>query len=562
LVDDVDDAQLASATVTIVANYFMNEDTLIFTNQLGITGSFNDGAGILTLTGPANLADFQTAIRNVNYENTSSTPDPATRTVRFIVSDPALLASDPFDRDITIATANDLPTITGTMTDLDYTEGSGPVAIDSGILVNDTDDVNLAGGTISISTNYTQGEDLLAFTDQLGIVGNFDANTGILTLTGSTTLADYQTAIRSITYENTSPAPNLATRTVSFVVNDGTDSSLPFTRNINIISIVEAPTVTGTGGVLDYTEGDGAVIIDSGFGVADPDDINLESGSVVVSNNYVQGQDILGFTDQSGITGSFDQATGALTLTGTSSIANYLAAISTVTYENPSDNPNTSLRTVSFTVNDGEGNSNSVTRNINVIPVNDPPNAEDDNYSGLEDETIAGNVLDNDSDPDGDSIIINTSPLTLTVNGNLVLNNDGTFTYTPDEDFSGQDSFRYEICDDGNPTECDDAMVTITLDEVIDPVVVYQAVSPNGDSFNDLWIIDGIEQFPSNIVRLFDRWNSLVFEAAGYDNTNVVWDGESNKGLTTGELPEGTYFYTVNLGDGSQVIKGFLVLER
>ena len=143
-----------------------------------------------------------------------------------------------------------------------------------------------------------------------------------------------------------------------------------------------------------------------------------------------------------------------------------------------------------------------------------------------------------------------------------MLNADGTFIYTPLENYFGDDTFIYEICDDATPSACDQALVTITLTEVIDPVIVYEGVTPNNDNFNDTWIIDGIEQYPSNQVRIFDRWNTLVYQAAGYNNMDVLWSGQSNEGITTGELPSGTYFFVVSLGDGTDPIEGYVQLVR
>ncbi|MBF0383419.1 MAG: hypothetical protein HQL69_20560, partial [Magnetococcales bacterium] len=80
----------------------------------------------------------------------------------------------------------------------------------------DVDDSDLEEATISISGNYQDGEDILSFTDQNGITGKWDAATGTMTLTGTATKAQYETALRSITYENTSDNPNSDSRTVSF----------------------------------------------------------------------------------------------------------------------------------------------------------------------------------------------------------------------------------------------------------------------------------------------------------------------------------------------------------
>ena len=157
---DPDDVDLEGATVEITANYVNGEDTLGFVDQLGIMGSFNATNGILTLTGTSSIANYQTALRNVTYENKSEDPCAATRTVEFKVDD-GEVQSDPFGRDINVIPINDKPTITGSGTAIAYTEGQGPVAIDPVILVDDVDNTNLASATVAISVNYVMSEDTL-----------------------------------------------------------------------------------------------------------------------------------------------------------------------------------------------------------------------------------------------------------------------------------------------------------------------------------------------------------------------------------------------------------------
>ena len=77
--------------------------------------------------------------------------------------------------------------------------------------------------------------------------------------------------------------------------------------------------------------------------------------------------------------------------------------------------------------------------------------------------TVSGNVLDNDSDPEGDTQTVNTTPVDDVDNGTLVLNADGTFSYAPNDGFTGTDSFVYSVCDDGTPQACDQATVYITV---------------------------------------------------------------------------------------------------
>jgi gliding motility-associated-like protein len=85
--------------------------------------------------------------------------------------------------------------------------------------------------------------------------------------------------------------------------------------------------------------------------------------------------------------------------------------------------------------------------------------------------------------------------------------------------------------------------------------------SPNGDGTNDLFVIRGIGYYSGNTFLIYNRWGNKVFEANPYTNT---WDGRSSGGLTVGgdELPVGTYFYILDLGDGTPVYKGTIYLNR
>ncbi|MFT4981011.1 MAG: hypothetical protein ACI9UR_000858, partial [Bacteroidia bacterium] len=103
---------------------------------------------------------------------------------------------------------------------------------------------------------------------------------------------------------------------------------------------------------------------------------------------------------------------------------------------------------------------------IEVTPIttgNEPPIAQDDDAVTYMDVTVFGNVLANDDDPDGDNIILNLTPLTGPDNGSITLLGDGTFMYTPDSGFIGEDVFTYSVCDDVVPSLCDTATVTITV---------------------------------------------------------------------------------------------------
>ncbi len=90
---------------------------------------------------------------------------------------------------------------------------------------------------VKITAGYVEGEDELVFTNQNGISGSWDSDTGTLTLTGSASIAAYQTALRSVSYQNSSDTPETGERILSYTVSDGSVTSEPLARAINITTI-------------------------------------------------------------------------------------------------------------------------------------------------------------------------------------------------------------------------------------------------------------------------------------------------------------------------------------
>jgi gliding motility-associated-like protein len=88
----------------------------------------------------------------------------------------------------------------------------------------------------------------------------------------------------------------------------------------------------------------------------------------------------------------------------------------------------------------------------------------------------------------------------------------------------------------------------------------FNGISRNGDSRNNSFKIDCISNFPNNLVKIYNRAGTLVYEAKGYDNNTVVFDGVSNKGLNLmgTNVPDGTYFYVIDKGNGSKPVTGYL----
>jgi hypothetical protein len=377
-VTDSDSANLTGATAQITGNYQSTEDVLSFVNQLGITGSYNSANGTLTLTGTTTLANYQTALRAVKYNNSSENPSAAARTVTWIATD-GITPSAGVTSTINVTAVNDAPVLANIEAGaLAYNENDAATAVSSTITVSDADSTNLTGATVQITGNYQSAEDVLSFVDQLGITGSYNSGTGTMTLSGTTTVANYQTALRAVKYNNTSENPNTLARTVTFQVNDGAGannlSNTP-TRNINVASVNDAPVVTA-GATLSYTENDAATVIDNTVTVTDVDSTNLTGATVQITGSYASTEDVLSFANQLGITGGYNSANGTLTLTGTTTLANYQTALRAVKYNNTSDNPSTLARTVTWIVNDGAAANNlstGVTSTINVTAVNDAP---------------------------------------------------------------------------------------------------------------------------------------------------------------------------------------------
>jgi VCBS repeat-containing protein len=141
---------------------------------------------------------------------------------------------------------------------------------------------------------------------------------------------------------------------------------------------------------------------------------------------------------------------------------------STVTYT-PDQNYNGTDSFV-YTVDDGNGGSDTATVTITVNPVNDPPVAHDDGYVTDEDTALlvaAPGMLGNDNDPDGDPLTLVV--LTVPQHGSGSIGSDGSLNYMPDANFSGSDTFTYKASD--GIAESSIATVNITVNPINDPPV-------------------------------------------------------------------------------------------
>jgi VCBS repeat-containing protein len=289
---------------------------------------------------------------------------------------------------VTIAGANDAPVLAA--------DTSGPAGPNQHAIAElagqtgDTVDHDSASGTLSFTDADLDDTHTLSHSGPTYVLsgGTLDAaQIDALTAAGQLTLSEIDSThsgVGSVSFSYSAPDSSFdflaegQTLTVSYTItvtdNSNVSSSQPVT--FTITGSNDAPVVDAHNATMSYTENHAPAAIDAALTLSDVDSATLGSATVQISGNFVAGEDVLGFTDKNGIHGSYDAVHGILTLTGTSSVANYEAALASVTYFDSSDNPSDARRTIGFSVDDGataNSHSNIATATVDVTPVNDPP---------------------------------------------------------------------------------------------------------------------------------------------------------------------------------------------
>lgn len=256
LITDEDDENMAQARIVLTnpldgisESLSFNDTALTLVEQLGLEVA-GEGTSEILITGAASTLDYAAIFDGIFYNNTLENPDLTPRKVTAIVRDRPL--DDGFESNLATTTinlisetANNPPAI-----DLDTTTignnyigrfsvGEEPVAIGNigNIEINDLDHTEIVSATI-ILRQPTLDETLIVN----GILpngisaSNYNPTTGVLTLTGVATLAEYETAIGQILYNNTESNAETASRSLEVVVNDGSDES-----NTAVATIVVNP---------------------------------------------------------------------------------------------------------------------------------------------------------------------------------------------------------------------------------------------------------------------------------------------------------------------------------
>ena len=185
---------------------------------------------------------------------------------------------------------------------------------------------------------------------------------------------------------------------------------------------------------------------------------------------------------------------------------------------------------------DTDSDGDNIGDNTDAFP-NDPSETIDTDNDGI------GNNTDTDDDNDGYSDAVEAEEGTDANNINDIPNdndNDGI----PDST---------DLDDDNDGVNDTDDIFPSIVEPILTPA---QAFTPNGDGINDSWVVPGINNYPNNLVKVFNRWGHEVFITSRYQND---WNGKHKSNSTM--LPAGSYLYVIDLGNGTPLLKGWIFIN-
>lgn len=228
---------------------------------------------------------------------------------------------------------------------------------------------------------------------------------------------------------------------------------------------------------------------------------------------------------------------------------------------------------------DGDGLPDYVDEDSDNDGVPDRIEGHDHNHDGIPDVVFIGVDSDGDGLDDGyeGSVLIDVD-----VNDEI----DNPYTDLPNTDQDEESDYR-DIDDDGdgiltrdedtngNGNWADDDWNGNGIPDYLDPdlmstgdeIEVFNVITPNGDGIHDVLTIRGLENFPNNTIRIYNRWGVLVFTTNAYNTQNNFFDGTSQGRVTVNQdkmLPVGTYFYILDyeaLGQ-TKSISGYIYINR
>lgn len=401
-VSDLDDTLIVGA-VAVLDTVFDGSDEVIAVDQgtlpSGVTSVYSNG--LLSVAGSASIAEYQTILRTLTYNNGNVDPNEATRFVALTVQDASGTSTDFSDAAqlcVEVIAVNDPPVldINPDGNERDYTtvftENGDPVPVVGPIdPIFDPDSSNIKNCTLDLQETPDGADEWLEVTI-LGntVVNHYDTETGLLTLVGVAPISQYDTVLRSIMYTNANESPSSADRIVEIVCYDAAGSeslpSDPVYTTIQVVPVNDPPApILGTEGddhidnTVVFTEDEGPVAL-AATGivvVTEPDGDRITSCSYTLdepaSGVLAAGSDAV---QNAGLTQSYNSNTGVLTISGSASDSTYSRVLETVTFDSDSQNPQ-GPRNVVLQCTDENGASTPVDQRpvtyISVVPVADPP---------------------------------------------------------------------------------------------------------------------------------------------------------------------------------------------
>jgi len=420
--------------------------------------------------------------------------------------------------EIIVSSVNDAPVLgNGSSNNFGdtYIEGKPGGYVAANLTVKDVDNTTLQSAKVTL-TNPMTDDVLIADASNPKITVSYDKTTGVMTLTGEATTAEYQTVLRSVHFASESQNPVATDRTLTITVNDGELDSAPINSVVYVVPVNDPPKVEFTSNT--FVEQKDPVALVKNLTITDVD--NGTFSKVVVTVDHLVAGDLLSNTDVlkalavAGITitqtGSAADGKVIYTLTSDSktgsSAADFIKLVEAITFQAPGNNPSGADRGVTIDVTDiGGGNlareapeTGSATGKVAIELFNDAPTASADPTTV--DEDHAAQIVLSGSDVDGtiSTFVITSLPengklysdatlqTELKIGDSVSAGADGKASvyFNPNADWNGKTDLTFTAIDNGGKSS------PVTTAEIIVSPVNDAPVLGNGSSnnFGDTYI--------------------------------------------------------------------------
>lgn len=332
----------------------------------------------LEINGPGIPSEFVTVLKTLKYDNTDQKPTvDIERQIYFTVYDTEGRWNNPLASTfVTVGPTNDAPTLVlndtfgDTTKTTTFMEGGNAVTLAGGAVIKDIDHDLLDRAEISIVDNFVPNADELLVTTVGNILSSYDSNTGVLSLSGVASIADYQATIRNITFDSTHN-PLLddldllsIIRMVAITVHDGEDESNEVTVFVEFMTINDPPVINFNGSsTINYVEGEDPVFIAPSAYITDLDNQVLFSMRIELEEGGITG-DRVQYGDNEATLLNFPSDT----------VSNLITILRNVSYFSTEDEPLLLNRTIVITVQDSvDSNATEVKVTVTITNKNEHP---------------------------------------------------------------------------------------------------------------------------------------------------------------------------------------------